>query len=298
MLARALPPDAALQRIARRAEEHEMRRAEIALVAAVGVAFAPALLAMARVWSAHDYYSHGFLVPLVAGLLFHAKRRALAAPGRDARGLAALGAAALLLALGLVASSPTAQGVAWVGAVAGLVLTFWGPPGLRTLAFPVGFLLFMVPLPAWLLNPIIVWLQLAVSAAGVSALHDLGYSVLREGNVVLLPGGERLFVDEACSGITSVVTLLPLGALLAYFGPRGWLPRAALMAAVVPFAMLGNWLRVLGTVSAAQRFGTERVLAGPLHEGAGLLTFLFACSLLIAFGALLRGREAPGRAPA
>ena len=273
-----------------------MRRSDIARVAMVAVAFAPALLAMARVWAAHDYYSHGFLVPMVAGWLFAAKRRSLGAPGHDARGLALIVAAALLLVLGFATGSPTWMGIAFVGAVAGLVLTTWGPAGLRRLAFPLGFLLFMVPLPPALLDPLILRLQLSVSAAAVSALQRMGFAVLREGNVVLLPGNQQLFVDEACSGITSVVTLLPLGAVLAHLTVRGWVPRTALMLAVVPVAMFGNWLRVLGTVAAAQRFGTERVLAGPLHESAGLLTFLLACSLLIGLAALLRGRPAPAAA--
>jgi exosortase len=273
-----------------------MRRSDIALVAAVAFVFAPALLAMARVWTALDYYSHGFLVPLVAWWMFAVKRRRLGAPGRDPRGLAAIAGAALLLGLGFATGSPSWMGLAWVGAVCGLVLRFWGPAGLRLQAFPLAFLLFMVPLPAALLNPLIVRLQLWASAAGVAALQQLGYAVLREGNVMHLPGGERLFVDEACSGITSVVTLLPLGAVLAWLGEKSGLRRALIVLAVVPIAMLGNWLRVVLTVAGAERFGADRVLAGPLHESAGLLTFLFACALLIGLRVLLRA--APRRAAA
>ena len=275
-----------------------MRASDIAGLLAVAIAFAPALFAMARVWGAHEYTSHGFLVPFVAWWLFAAKRRSLGPPGRDPRGLAGIGAAALLLAVGFALGSPTVMGLAFVLAVASLVLTAWGPEGLRQVAFPVGFLLFMVPLPPAVLDPLILRLQLWVSSAAVTSLQALGFTLMREGNVVLLPGDRQLFVDEACSGITSVVTLLPLGALLAHLAAHGWLRRTALVLAVVPIAMLGNWLRVVGTVAAAQRFGPERVLAGPLHESAGLLTFLFACSLLLALVALLRVRPGPERAPA
>ncbi len=270
-----------------------MRRSDLALVAAVALAFSPALVAMARIWPLHDYTSHGFLVPVVAAWIFAAKRRALGAPDPDARGLLVIAAATLLLAFGLAAGSASWMGVAFVSAMAGLALRAFGPQGVRQLAFPLAFLLFMIPLPASVLTPVIVRLQLWVSTAAVETLHRLGYSVLREGNVVLLPGGERLFVDEACSGITSVVTLLPLGALLAYFGERGWLRRAALILAAVPIAMLGNWLRVLTTVAACERWGVERVTQGALHDSAGLITFVLACFLLIGFGALLRGRSLP-----
>jgi exosortase len=271
-----------------------MRRSDLALVVAVGLAFSPALLAMARVWSLHDYTSHGFLVPVIAAWMFAAKRRELGPPRHDLRGLALIGAAALLLAFGLAAGSATWMGVAFVGATTGLALRIYGPAGVGRLAFPLGFLLFMIPIPASVLTPIIVRLQLWVSAAAVETLHLLGYAVLREGNVVLLPGDERLFVDEACSGITSVITLLPLGALLAYFSEKGWLRRSLLIVAAVPIAMFGNWLRVLTTVAASEHFGVERATQGALHESAGLITFVLACALLIAFGALLRRTGAPG----
>ena len=62
----------------------------------------------------------------------------------------------------------------------------------------------------------------------------------------------------------------------------------------VPIAMFGNWLRVLTTVAASEHFGVERATQGALHESAGLITFVLACSLLIAFGALLR-RSASAR---
>ncbi|HVN39478.1 MAG TPA: exosortase/archaeosortase family protein [Myxococcota bacterium] len=274
-----------------------MRASDIAGLTGVAIAFAPALLAMARVWGAHEYTSHGFLVPFVAWWLFAARRRELGPPGRDPRGLASLGAAALMLAAGFALGNPTVLGLAFVLAVASLVLTAWGPRGLRRVAFPVGFLLFMVPVPPALLDPLILRLQLFVSSAAVTSLQALGFTLMREGNVVLLPGDRQLFVDQACSGITSVVTLLPLGALLAHLAARGWMRRTALLLSVVPIAMLGNWLRVVGTVAAAQRFGPERVLAGPLHESAGLLTFLFACSLLLGLVALLRVRPGPERSP-
>ena len=270
------------------AEPQGMRRSDWLWLGALAVAFTPALAALARVWLAHDYYSHGFLVPLVAFWMFQAERRSLPPAGSDRRGLVAIAAAALVYAAGFLAGDATLQGLALVGAVAGAVLRLYGPVGLRRVAFPVAFLLFMVPVPVSILNPLIVQLQLLVSTLAVEILHVFGFSVLREGNVVLLPGDERLFVDEACSGITSIVSLLPLGVVLAYFTERTALRRLALVAAVIPFAMFGNLVRVLATVAGADAFGVERVTRGALHDSAGLLTFVFSCLLLIGFGALMR----------
>ena len=110
--------------------------------------------------------------------------------------------------------------------------------------------------------------------------------------VVQLAAGP-LFVAEACSGITSIVTLLPLGAVLAYFSERRALARAALIAAVVPIAMLGNLIRVLATVAAADAVGIERATSSWLHESAGLLTFALECVLLVALGSLVGAALAP-----
>jgi len=63
-----------------------MRRSDLALVAAVALAFSPAMIAMARVWSQHEYLSHGFLVPVIAAAMFASKRRALGPLRREGRG--------------------------------------------------------------------------------------------------------------------------------------------------------------------------------------------------------------------
>ncbi len=265
-----------------------MKAADWALIAALALVFAPGVMAMAEVWSSVDYYSHGFLVPVVAYWGFHQNARRLRIGERDARGFAVLGGALLLYALGLAAGVVTLQGLGVVAAVAGVVVRLWGPRGLKRLAFPVGFLVFMVPLPEAVLTPLIVELQLWVSVVSVELLHAVGFAVAREGNVVLLPGGGSLFVAEACSGITSIVTLAPLGVVLAYFTEKTWGRRLLIVAAVVPVAMFGNLLRVLGTVVVADAYGVERATKGALHESAGLLTFVFACLLLIGVGPLLR----------
>jgi exosortase len=282
-----------------------MRPLEWVLLGALALAFAPALRDLAAVWGSVDHYSHGPLVPLVAG--WTAARSPVLRQGpvarRDGRGLAVVALALVAYALGLGASLPSLEGAALVAAVAGVGLHLFGPRGLARLSFPVGFLLFMVPLPASWLAPAIVWLQLAVSAAGAALLQAGGLEVVREGNVLVLPGDVSLFVAEACSGITSIVTLAPLAVALAYLSERTLARRLVLVASVVPLAMLGNLLRVIGTVLAANAFGARPATEGPLHEAAGVLAFALSMLLLLGVGSALQrlaparhpGREAPAR---
>jgi exosortase len=202
--------------------------------------------------------------------------------------------ALVLYAVGSAGGLLGLQGLALVAAVAAAVLWLRGPAWLRILAFPTAYLLFMVPLPEPWIAPVIVKLRLFVTSAAVAVLHAAGMPVLREGNVLLLPGGESLFVADACSGVTSLITLLPLGVLVAYLTERQLWRRLVLVASVLPIAMLFNLLRVLGTVVAAQSVGAERATSGGIHEAAGLLTYAVGCGALIGVGALLRRiRPAP-----
>ena len=95
-------------------------------------------------------------------------------------------------------------------------------------------------------------------------------------------------VAEACSGITSVITLLPLGVFLAYFTERTLTRRLVLVAAVFPLAMFGNLLRVVGTILAARWWGVETATTGGLHYSAVILTFVVGCLALIATGWVMR----------
>ena len=126
-------------------------------------------------------------------------------------------------------------------------------------------------------------------------LQLAGYSVMRIGNVLELPSGETLFVAEACSGITSLITLLPLGVFLAYFTERTLLRRSILVSCVVPVAMFGNLVRVVGTVVLAERIGVEAATASALHDWVGIGTYLLACAVLLIVG---RGMRALDRRPA
>ena len=256
------------------------------LVAVLALAFVPGFRALASVWSSLDYYSHGFLVPIVALWIGWQRAAKLGSPGAESLGLLGVAASLGLYAVGLGLGSPTTIGLAAVLASASVVWHFWGGPGVRRLMFPLGLLLFVVPIPPVVLTPIVLQLQFFVSRAAVDLLHLAGFTILREGNVVQLAAGP-LFVAEACSGITSIVTLLPLAAVLAYFTEKRSRVRVALVLSVIPIAMLGNLLRVVATVVAAQAVGIDEATGSWLHESAGLLTFTLECLLLIGTGSLL-----------
>ena len=164
--------------------------------------------------------------------------------------------------------------------LAGLVLFLGGWRHLRTLAFPLAFLLLMIPIPAIVFNQVAFPLQLLASQFGTQLLGTLGIPVLREGNVIVL-ARTSLEVAEACSGIRSLISLLTLGIVLGYFSDRRRWVRVAVAIATVPVAIVTNGLRVAGTGVAAHYYG-PRAAEGFLHAFSGWLTF--AVAIVIVFG--------------
>jgi exosortase len=266
-----------------------MQPLEIAFALLLAVVFAPALRELAGIWSSVEYYSHGFLVPLVAGLVAVGIARAKAnlPKRRDARGAVLLAAALAGGLLGALASSASAQGLALIAAIAGAVWYLRGAAWLRALAFPIAYLVFMVPIPPAWLSPVIVQLLLFVTSGAVWALGVIGLPVLREGNVLTLAGGESLFVADACSGLTSLVTLTPIAVLVAYLAPIGRRWKLLLVALIVPIAMLANMVRVVGTALGAARWGAHAVTDDPVHTLVGLAVYAVACMLLLVVARLL-----------
>lgn len=265
---------------------------EAFLVAAVALAFAPALLGLVDAWSSAEHQSHGFLVPLVsAAFAWSARRRLARVPRRsDVRGALLLGGALAVYAVSLLAGSVSGEGSALVIAATGLVWWLRGTSWLRALAFPLGFLIFMVPLPQAWITPVVVRLLLWVSISSAWLLGAIGVDVARAGNVLTLPNGESLFLAEACSGLTSLVTLIPIAVLIAHLTPANTFTRLLIVIAVVPLAMAANLLRVVGTVLAAGVWDATTVTADPWHTIAGLVVYALSCVGLLATAHRLRGR--------
>ena len=265
-------------------------RLELATIATLLVVWIPGVLQLAEVWSSVEYASHGFLVPFVALWAATAHREELRHLGSRPfpGGVALMGLVAACYLAALVLGNPTLLGLVAVAAVVASVLALRGVAWVRTLRFSLGYLLFMVPLPTGWVTPVIVQLQLLVSSIGVEILQQGGIAIFREGNVLTLPGGQSLFVAEACSGITSLITLMPIGVFIAYFTESIFWRRLLLVGAVIPIALAGNLLRVILTVLLSINVNIEFATEGPLHEWAGVATYIIGCACLLGVGALVR----------
>jgi exosortase len=233
-------------------------------------------------WYNDDNYSHGFLiVPLALYFVWERREKLRKIPiAPSTLGLVVvLGSVAVLIA-GILGSELFLTRISILGTLVGVTLFLWGWGYLRALAFPLAFLLLMIPIPAIIFNQIAFPLQLLASQFGESAMGLANVPVLREGNVLIL-ANTTLEVAEACSGIRSLVSLLTLAIVLGYFSdPRGWV-RTLVTLSSVPVAIVTNGFRVAGTGIAAHQFGAAAA-EGFFHEFSGWLVFVSAFMLMLA----------------
>jgi exosortase len=232
-------------------------------------------------WATDGNYSHGFLIVPIAAYLAWERRAAIARLELRPSyvGLGVVLASLLLMVAGTLGAELFLTRLSMLGVLAGAILFVAGWARLRALAFPLAFLLLMIPIPAIIFNRVVFPLQLVASQFGTQVLSVAGIPVLREGNVIIL-ARTSLEVAEACSGIRSLISLLTLGIVFGYFiDGRRWV-RATIALSTIPITIITNGLRVAGMGVVAQYYGVEAA-EGFLHAFSGWLVFALAMMMLI-----------------
>lgn len=239
-------------------------------------------------WYKDDNYSHGFLVPIIAGYFLWQRwpelKEKVVKP--EGMGLALVLLALLQLTIAWLGSEYFTMRSSLIVLLAGLALYLFGREVLKGLALPLGYLIFMVPIPYIIYDAVAFPLKLLITKASVATLQMMGVIVMREGNIIMLPT-TTLEVADACSGIRSLMSLLALAAAYAFMIQTSNLKRAILILSAVPIAIFTNGLRVIVTGILAQWWGAKAA-EGFFHEFAGLAVFALAMVILVAEGALLR----------
>lgn len=254
----------------------------------LGLIYGEGIAYMVRLWAVDENYGHGFFVPLISLYLIWQRRGAL----RERGGAGSLwGVAVVLFSVGLYFVGELATLYLLVhlslwGVVIGLVVAAVGPGGAKAIAFPLFYLLTMIPLPDFLYQRLSGQLQLISSALGVGCLQFVGVTAFREGNVIDL-GPIQLQVVEACSGLRYLFPLAALALICAYlFRDRFW-KRALLFLSSFPIAIFLNGFRI-GMTGLLVEFYGKGTAEGFFHQFSGWLLFVISLAILFAEMALLR----------
>ncbi len=251
------------------------------LAGLVGTLYAPVLKRLVLQWWQDPNYGHGFVVPLFAGYVLWRERsrwQKVALEPSNFGLLVMLGAVALLV-VGSLGAELFVSRFSLLVLLGGMVLFLAGRKMLHALAFPLGYLVLMIPLPAIIYNQVTFPLQLVASRLAATCLEAVQVPALREGNLLILPN-YTLEVVEACSGIRSLMSLLALAVAYGCLAESRRWARIVLVALMLPIAVVSNGLRVVGAGVLTYAFGPQSA-EGFFHLFSGWLIFLTAVLLML-----------------
>jgi exosortase B len=267
-------------------------QARWALFAALALMYLPVLYGLLNngLWSSSEH-GHGPIV-LAVGLWLLFKRWGEAGAEINdvpsptwAWGLLLPGA--LLYMLGRTLDVVYAEVGSAIVMIAGVLLLTQGQAALKFLAFPLCFMVFMIPLPGFIVDPVGQVMKLMVSTATEWILHIAGYPISRSG-VILQMGQYQLLVADACAGMRTLFMLEALGILyLNLIKHASWFRNIALALLIVPISFAANIIRVIVLSLITYHWGDEAG-QGFLHGFAGMVLFMTALGITIFADGLLR----------
>jgi exosortase len=238
----------------------------------------PTFATMADRWVHDPQYSHGFLVPVFAGIILWQRRTrmtAFAAPSSGGWALLLLGV--VIRVVGTFAGIQALDAFSLLPSLAGLCLLLGGRPTLRWAWPAIGFLGFMLPLPFMLDTALAHPLQRLATSSCTYLLQTVGYPALAEGNIIYIDD-IKLGIIGACSGLGMLMTFFALSTAVAILIRRPLADRFFIALSAIPIALIVNIVRITATGIVYYDWGQE---AGKfLHDGAGWLMMPLALTLM------------------
>ena len=252
------------------------------IFALLGFIFYDALYEMEHIWSIKEEYGHGYIIPFITLFLIWQKSDQLENIifNGSWSGLILILLGLVLYYLGTLSSIYTITQYAFVIMLYGVILSVLGTRAFKIILVPLLILLFMIPLPAFLLNNLSSQLQLISSQIGVEFIRMFGISVFLEGNVIDL-GVFKLQVVEACSGLNYLFPLMTLSFISAYFFTGAFWKKAIIFLSSMPITIVMNSFRI-GAIGVMVEYWGIEMAEGFLHDFEGWAVFMSCIAILIA----------------
>ncbi|MEM8943791.1 MAG: exosortase/archaeosortase family protein [Planctomycetota bacterium] len=234
----------------------------------------------ASFWS-DPLYSHGYLIPVIAGFLFYARRRQLVQVTDRERWIG-LGIIIASLCVRLWASTydiNPIDRVTYITALLGITQLVGGWSMLKWAGPPLAFLIFMFPIPSVLQNSVLIWLQKLAAISSTWTLQLIGVPALRDGSRLMIDGLE-LEVADACSGLRMSTIFGAMSVALAMMMNRPWWDRVVILLSAIPVALFTNVIRITITALLYMAFPESEAVKHAVHDWAGLAMMPIAMGIL------------------
>ena len=248
-------------------------------------------MAMVSIWDRSETFAHGFVIaPISAWLVWRRRHFIHNLPIEPSLFGVVVGlGAGFAWLLGELASVDAVSQFALVGMLVGFVWAVMGTAVVRTYAFPIGFLFFMVPFGEFLFPTMMDWTTHFI----IWAVRASGVPVYAEGYNLVIPSG-RWQVVEGCSGVRYLMASVVVGSLYAYLNYRSTQKRLIFVAASIVVPIFANWLRAYGIVMLGH-LSNNKLAAGADHLVYGWVFFGIIIMILFWIGS--RWQEAEEEAP-
>lgn len=157
--------------------------------------------------------------------------------------------------------------------VTGLTYFLFGHRIGKHVIFPAFFLWFAIPVPG-LETITTAGLQALITESCYHAGNLIGMDLLREGNniTVVGSGADPVRIAEGCSGIRSMMALIMIAAVYAYYTQKPLWKKALLFSTAIPLAIIGNFGRIF-TILVITKMGYPEFAKQTYHDWAGMLIF-------------------------
>lgn len=170
--------------------------------------------------------------------------------------------------------------LSFVVALIGIAMIVGGPALLRWAGLPLGFIVFMFPLPSILENTFLMRLQGIAAMVSTWTLQILGAPAMRDGNKLIVDQ-IPLEVAEACSGLRMATIFGAMSVALAILmTERPWWDRVAILLSAIPVALITNVIRITITALLLMCFPDNENLKVMIHDNAGFAMMPIAMGIL------------------
>ena len=242
-------------------------------------------------WDTVDYTHAYFILPISLWLTWR-KRRDIKniiqqeGPGkRNLFSFSILFLGLLMFIFGWRQNYIFIQALSLIPFLFGLTGYLYGINMVKTLSFPILYLLLLVPPPFGILDSITLPMRHGISVATEAILRLLGYPISREG-LLLTIGYNDIFMGQPCSGFRSLITMFSLVLVYVYISKGTLAKKLILTSFIVPMALLGNLVRVITLCLITFYFG-EEVGQGFFHNFSGIVIFIITLLGLMGVEAIL-----------
>ena len=259
------------------------------IIAAGILIFLNPLTQLANLSFKSELYSHFFLIPAISLYFFFTNRKIIFSDFKPqwATGFKVILAGIIFYTIGVLSKNTLAENDYLSLSVFGFVLWLmggfvgvFGVDTFRRACFPLLFLIFMVPIPLFLLDRIIYVLQVWSAHAVQPIFEIIRLPYIRDGVIYEVPGGVIIEVARQCSGIRSSIAMVITAVIAGHmFLQKHW-TKIILVLCVLPVTIFKNALRITSLTYLASTLDPSWLTDSWLHKSGGVVYLMIAFAIL------------------